>query len=106
MKREVPGMLLSDPDSPDKEKEQQTSGDRGNYSNSLGRPSHKDSIKNHATAVTPWHSLGTEEIFKKLVTSAKGLDSEEAAVRLQRVWKKYPSDKKVSRNYRNNSLSV
>jgi magnesium-transporting ATPase (P-type) len=34
-------------------------------------------VKNHDTTVTPWHSLGTEDIFEKLVTNSKGLDPEE-----------------------------
>ena len=80
-------MLLSDPDTPDENKEQQDSGEKGNYSISLEKPSELDTTKNHATTVTLWHSLGTEEIFEKLVTTSKGLDPEEAARRLQEYGK-------------------
>ncbi len=80
-------MLLSDPDAPGEDKEQQASGEKGNYSISLEKPSELDATKNHATTVTLWHSLGTEEIFEKLVTTSKGLDPEEAARRLQEYGK-------------------
>ena len=80
-------MLLSDSDAPGGDKEQQDSGEKGNYSISLEKPSELDATKNHATTVTLWHSLGTEEIFEKLVTTSKGLDPEEAARRLQEYGK-------------------
>ncbi|MHB8101850.1 MAG: cation-transporting P-type ATPase [Methanosarcina sp.] len=80
-------MLLSDSDALGGDKEQQDSGEKGNYSISLEKPSELDATKNHATTVTLWHSLGTEEIFEKLVTTSKGLDPEEAARRLQEYGK-------------------
>ena len=74
-------MLLPDPDNPDENRK------RGNYNISPERPSELDTPKNHAKAATPWHSLGTEEIFKKLASSSRGLDPEEAATRLQEYGK-------------------
>ena len=99
-------MLLSDPDTPDKEKEQQASGERGNYSNSLEKFSEKDSTKSHGTTATPWHSLGTEKIFEKLVTNSKGLDPEEAARRLHEYGKNILPARKPPGIVGDNSSSI
>lgn len=76
-------MLLSNPDTPDENREQQNLEKRENYSISQEKPSELNITKNHAKAVILWHSLGKEEVFKKLATSSRGLDPEEAATRLQ-----------------------
>ena len=71
--KEVLGIFLQDPDTLDENEEHQDLRKEGNHSDSL--PSELDNAKNHTTTVTPWYSLETEEIFKKLVTSSKGLES-------------------------------
>ncbi|MFZ2497914.1 cation-translocating P-type ATPase [Methanosarcina sp.] len=83
--KEVLGIFLQDPDTLDENEEHQDLRKEGNHSDSL--PSELDNAKNHTTTVTPWYSLETEEIFKKLVTSSKGLESEETAKRLQEYGK-------------------
>lgn len=80
-------MILSNPDTPDEDREQQNSEKRGNYSIFQKKSSESDITKDHAKDVTLWHSLGAEEIFRKLASSSRGLDTEEAATRLHEYGK-------------------
>lgn len=80
-------MFSSDPDIPEGDREQQAREEKRGNSLSRRRPSEPDISDSSAKTTTPWHSLENEEILRKLATSSRGLDPEEASIRLQEYGK-------------------
>lgn len=81
-------MLQIDPDIPEEDRKKSDSEGQRDYNSLRKSPENSDSSEDragHATAEhsTSWHALQTKEVFKKLMTSSKGLAPEEAALRLE-----------------------
>jgi len=79
----VTSIFSSDPDASERDREQQALEEKKGNSLSRKIPFEPDTSDSGAKTTTSWHSLENEEIFRKLETSFRGLDPEEAAIRLQ-----------------------
>lgn len=80
-------MFSSNPDVPEEDEEQQDLEEKRESSLSQENSSDPEILDSYAKTTTPWHSLENEEIFRKLDTSFRGLDPEEATIRLQEYGK-------------------
>ena len=76
-------MLLSDRGVPEKGKKQQDMEEKRKNRIFRRQNSEPEASENHVKTTTLWHSLGNEDVFKKLDTSSRGLEPEEATIRLQ-----------------------
>jgi len=81
-------VFSSDPDTPEGDMDQQDLEERRSNSPSKERSSEMTTSDSHTKkTTTSWHSLENEVIFRKLATSSRGLEPEEALIRLKEYGK-------------------
>lgn len=76
-------MLQKNPDTPEGNNKNSDSEEMRGYNTLRKSPEAFDYSESGKANTTAWHTLQTEEIFRKLITSSEGLESEEAALRLE-----------------------